>query len=239
MSDYVQANNFSSKDDLPAGSGGDKLILGAEWDEEFDAIETAVATKYDSSDLADQSEAEAGTASNVIMTPLRLTQFFSAKDDDRGLSYDTENWTREAVTSQQSFSSATFTSFATGLSLPAAGVYEFEFIGWCSRDSNVLLSFRPGGFSTAPTAIVIGCDGLPTSAFNVFGDEETGGELDTGIRLGSISSEVMFRAYGLIRVGITTTFALQGRRQFSSGSSGACNLEAGSYFKYRRLVDNS
>lgn len=46
MSNYVKATNFYSKDALLTGNP-DKLIKGAEIDDEFNAIATAVATKAD------------------------------------------------------------------------------------------------------------------------------------------------------------------------------------------------
>ena len=44
MSDYSKTTNFTAKDSLPSGNPS-KLIKGSEFDTEFDALETAVATK--------------------------------------------------------------------------------------------------------------------------------------------------------------------------------------------------
>ena len=44
MSDYSQATNFTAKDSLPTGNPS-KVIKGSEFDTEFSAISTAVATK--------------------------------------------------------------------------------------------------------------------------------------------------------------------------------------------------
>lgn len=46
MSDYTFGNDFSAKDALARGNAS-KKILGSEMDTEFEAIETAVATKMD------------------------------------------------------------------------------------------------------------------------------------------------------------------------------------------------
>ncbi len=46
MSDYSKTTNFTAKDSLPSGNAG-KIIKGSEFDTEFDAIETAIATKQD------------------------------------------------------------------------------------------------------------------------------------------------------------------------------------------------
>jgi hypothetical protein len=48
MSDYTKTTNFTAKDSLPAGNPS-KKILGSLFDTEFDAIETAIATKADAS----------------------------------------------------------------------------------------------------------------------------------------------------------------------------------------------
>lgn len=44
MSDYTKTTNFTAKDSLPSGDSG-KVIRGSEFDTEFTAISTAVATK--------------------------------------------------------------------------------------------------------------------------------------------------------------------------------------------------
>ena len=46
MSDYSKATNFTAKDGLPTGNAG-KIVKGAEFDVEFNAIATAVASKAD------------------------------------------------------------------------------------------------------------------------------------------------------------------------------------------------
>jgi len=47
MADYTQITDFSAKDALSAGDPN-KLIVGADFDAEFDAISTAIATKLES-----------------------------------------------------------------------------------------------------------------------------------------------------------------------------------------------
>jgi hypothetical protein len=46
MSNYSKYTDFAQKDTLPSGNAG-KLIKGTEFDDEFEAIETAIATKAD------------------------------------------------------------------------------------------------------------------------------------------------------------------------------------------------
>jgi hypothetical protein len=70
LSDYSKTTNFTAKDALSTGDPN-KLVKGADFDTEFDSIATAVATKYDSDDIASQAVAEAGTSNTSVMTPLR------------------------------------------------------------------------------------------------------------------------------------------------------------------------
>ena len=46
MSNYSKTTDFAAKDSLPYGDSG-KIIKGAEFETEFDAISTAIATKAD------------------------------------------------------------------------------------------------------------------------------------------------------------------------------------------------
>jgi len=46
MSNYTKTTNFTAKDSLPSGDSG-KIIRGTEFDTEFTAISTAIATKAD------------------------------------------------------------------------------------------------------------------------------------------------------------------------------------------------
>jgi len=48
MSNYTQTTDFSAKDSLPTGDPN-KIIKGSDFDSEFAAIETAIATKADTS----------------------------------------------------------------------------------------------------------------------------------------------------------------------------------------------
>ena len=74
MSDYTKTTNFTAKDALTTGDP-EKLILGADYDTEFDALAVAIATKYDVNDLASQAEAEAEASSSKLMTPQRVAQW--------------------------------------------------------------------------------------------------------------------------------------------------------------------
>lgn len=77
MSDYTKTTNFTAKDSLTTGDPN-KRIKGVDHDTEYDAIATAVGTKFDSADVATQSQAEAGSSNAVIMTPGRVTNWAQA-----------------------------------------------------------------------------------------------------------------------------------------------------------------
>lgn len=74
MSEYTPVNDFSAKDSLTTGDP-EKVILGADMDAETAAIQTAMVTKYDSSDLASQAQAEAESSNVVLMTPGRVANW--------------------------------------------------------------------------------------------------------------------------------------------------------------------
>jgi hypothetical protein len=74
LSDYTKTTNFTAKDALTTGNAA-KVIKGSEHDTEYDNIATAIATKYDSGNLASQAQGEAGTDNTVLMTPLRTEQW--------------------------------------------------------------------------------------------------------------------------------------------------------------------
>jgi len=77
MSDYSQITNFTTKDGLTTGDP-EKIISGADFDAELSAISTAIATKFDTTDVASQAQAEAETANTVLMTPLRVANWADA-----------------------------------------------------------------------------------------------------------------------------------------------------------------
>ena len=64
MSDYTKTTNFTAKDSLPSGDSG-KVIRGSEFDTEFTAISTAIATK---ADLASPTFTGTVTIPNLTLT---------------------------------------------------------------------------------------------------------------------------------------------------------------------------
>jgi hypothetical protein len=64
MSNYTKTTNFTAKDSLPSGDSG-KIIRGSEFDTEFTAISTAIATK---ADLASPTFTGTVTIPNLTLT---------------------------------------------------------------------------------------------------------------------------------------------------------------------------
>lgn len=71
MADYTQLTFFAPKDALITGNPL-KKIKGSEFDPEFSAISTAVATKLDDTDLASNAEAAALSSATKLITPSNL-----------------------------------------------------------------------------------------------------------------------------------------------------------------------
>jgi hypothetical protein len=71
MTDYSKNVDYAAKDALATGDPV-KRVLGTEIDAEFAELVTAVASKYDSSDIASIAEAQAMVSNTVLITPARL-----------------------------------------------------------------------------------------------------------------------------------------------------------------------
>lgn len=65
MSNYSKLTDFASKDSLPTGSAA-KIVKGTEIDDEFQAIETAIATKANSTDVTTSLALKANLASPAL-----------------------------------------------------------------------------------------------------------------------------------------------------------------------------
>jgi hypothetical protein len=75
MSNYTKLTDFASKDSLPSGNAA-KIVKGTEIDDEFEAIETAIATKanIDSPALSGTPTAPTATA-GTNTTQIATTAF--------------------------------------------------------------------------------------------------------------------------------------------------------------------
>jgi hypothetical protein len=76
MSDYTKVTDFASKDALAPGHAS-KVVKGTEIDAEFEAIETAVATKLDHTSDTLTSVTLAGTTVNGAVTATCVPQVSS------------------------------------------------------------------------------------------------------------------------------------------------------------------
>ena len=65
---YTQVNDYSVKDGLSSGDP-EKIILGADVDDELSGIATALNSKLDAGSVSSQAEAEGGTDTESVMTP--------------------------------------------------------------------------------------------------------------------------------------------------------------------------
>ena len=93
MSDYNKSVDFAVKDSLSVDDPA-KTIYGAELDTEYTNIETALDSKYDSTDLASQAQAEGGTNNTVLMTPLRAEQHLAGYNlENAGMAADLQAMT--------------------------------------------------------------------------------------------------------------------------------------------------
>jgi hypothetical protein len=101
MSNYVKATNFTAKDSLLTGNPA-KIIKGAEIDDEFNAIATAVATKPDSNSptftgIPVAPTATAGTNTTQIATTAFTTAAVTAATGALG-TMSTQNKTAVDIT---------------------------------------------------------------------------------------------------------------------------------------------
>ena len=80
MSNYTKTTNFGAKDTLPSGDS-QKIVRGSEFDTEFNAISTAIATKLESgSSSADVNFLQSGTGAVTRTVQSKLRDVVSVKD---------------------------------------------------------------------------------------------------------------------------------------------------------------
>jgi hypothetical protein len=126
MSDFTPTTDFSVKDSLPVDDP-EKLILGADLDVEFNALQVAIATKYDDTDIATQAQAEAGTSNAVLMTPLRVAQYLTdAGGGGAGVVVDliglTDPGADRILFWDESANDTTWLTVGTGLAITATSI---------------------------------------------------------------------------------------------------------------------
>jgi hypothetical protein len=92
MSNYTKLTDFASKDTLPSGNAA-KIVKGTEIDDEFEAIESAIATKANTDSPALSGTPTAPTpSSSTSTTQIATTAFVQAAITN---SVDLNTWTVE------------------------------------------------------------------------------------------------------------------------------------------------
>lgn len=137
MSDYVVSQDYSDKDLLASGDP-EKLILGADLEIEFAAIAVAIASKYDSSDVASTAQAQAAVSNSVLMTPAKVTDWAQYNS---GILYDLQlladpNADR-LLFWDDSDGAAAFLALGTGLSISGTTIS----VSTAAVDHDALLNF--------------------------------------------------------------------------------------------------
>ena len=161
MSDYVPTTDFSAKDALP-DSDPEKLILGADLDVEFDALNVAIASKYDSSDIASQAQAEAGVSNEVLMTPLRVAQYVTGASG-AGIIPDliglTDPGADRILFWDDSANTTTFLTVGTGLAITGTTLA----VDTATADHDALLNFVADEHVAHSSVIPTASDGIEIS----------------------------------------------------------------------------
>jgi hypothetical protein len=92
MSNYTKLTDFASKDTLPSGNAA-KIVKGTEIDDEFEAIESAIATKANTDSPALSGTPTAPTAaSGTSTTQIATTAYVQGELTDM-TSVDLGDWT--------------------------------------------------------------------------------------------------------------------------------------------------
>jgi len=160
MSNYSKLTNFASKDSLASGNPL-KVIKGTEIDDEFEAIETAVATKVDSA-----SPTITGTAT---ITTANITTLTVSGTTTLGSSTTINSKTPALLGVQQNFAKAQYTA-PTAITLSSSQTADLE-------TSNVFIVTVNGDGYTLDTSNMVsgGCYTFViknTGAFDIdFGSE--------------------------------------------------------------------
>lgn len=124
MTSYNPLTDFSVKDGLTTGNP-EKIILGADFDGEFAAIASAMDSKFDSTTISSEPQAEAMSLNTVLISPLRVKNILQ---DNAGMAYDIQQLTD-----------------------PGAD----RILGWDDTQNAVIGFSFGGGLATSGTAIVL------------------------------------------------------------------------------------
>ena len=141
MSNYTQSTDFSAKDALASGDSA-KLILGADFDTEFGAISTAIASKLDTPSTE--------SAKAAIALPGAVGFYATPSGDQASVTTGTGIkvlFATESYDYGSDFASSTFTAPATGQYIFTATVQTLTIItdglaiqAWFSKNSSTPLA---------------------------------------------------------------------------------------------------
>tara|TARA_R100000951_G_scaffold53218_1_gene44910 strand:+ start:568 stop:2196 length:1629 start_codon:yes stop_codon:yes gene_type:complete len=135
MSNYTKSTNFTAKDSLPSGDAN-KVIRGSEFDTEFNALATAVATK---ADLAGPTFT--GTATFASLTATGTVNFNGATISDLGTitTANLDGGTADNIVIGGATPAAgSFTSLAASSSLTIGGVAVLTSVTFSNLDSGAV-----------------------------------------------------------------------------------------------------
>jgi hypothetical protein len=119
MTDYAKTTNFAAKDSLPSGDSN-KIIRGTEFDVEFEAIETSVATKANLASPALTGTPTAPTAAlGTNTTQIATTAFVQAAATSISSAYPVGSI---YINASDSTNPATLLGFGTWVSFGAGRV---------------------------------------------------------------------------------------------------------------------
>lgn len=195
MTDYTKSTNFTSKDSLASGNPL-KIIKGSEFDTEFNAIATAVATKADLNSPALIGTPTAPTASaGTTTTQLATTAFVQAA---LAVMYPVGSIYSNI---SDSTNPATLLGFGTWVALEGVTV-----IGRSSTDSTFGTAGATGGSKDAviPSHTHTATDSGHTHSFTrQWGNEGSGGSYVWGINGTSTGSQTT--ASGTANITVSST----------------------------------
>jgi len=126
---YTQVNDYSAKDALTTGDA-EKIILGADIDDELAAMKAAYDSKLDSGSVSSQSEAETGTDTESVMTPQGVQYWGDANGGMVGDIRALADPNADTLLGWDDSAGAVIGyTFGTGIASTAGGAVELSFLG--------------------------------------------------------------------------------------------------------------
>lgn len=226
MTDYTPTTDFSAKDALTAGDPN-KLVKGSDLDVETAAIQTAIASKYDSDDLATQAQAEAGTLNTVLMTPLRTENWY----DNLSAKSETKVKTGNETVSNSATLQAD--DDLAGFIIDASGTYVFWGLLHCALKS--ASDFKAAMvLASAPTEVIMNIGGHGATMTDVY-DGQDGNTDKAALTVSGDDDPVLIFVEGVI---VNDSDATTATLQWAQNSAVAEDtiLRAGSFISMAKVA---